>query len=88
MVPIFSFVPSLNNIKITMYFNYEPRFNSIFLRHDLLRLLDGSYVINIDDSQSKGTYWTSLFIHKNTAVYLDSLRNEYISQKISEKNQR
>ena len=56
MVPIFSFVPSLNNIKITMYFNYELRFNSIFLRHDLLRLLDGSYVINIDDSQSKGTY--------------------------------
>ena len=32
MVPIFSFVPSLNNIKITMYFNYEPRFNSIFFK--------------------------------------------------------
>ena len=32
--------------------------------------------------KSKGTHWVSLFIDKNTAVYFDSLRIEYIPQEV------
>ena len=34
--------------------------------------------MNFDDNQSKGTYWVSLFIDRNTSMYFDSLGIEYI----------
>ena len=58
----------LSNIEITNYFNYEPRFNDAFSRNDLLRTKDGAYVINLYDKNSKGTYWVSLFIDRNTEI--------------------
>ena len=41
---------------------------------------DGGYVIDLNDKQSKGTHWTSLFIDRNTVVhvYLDSFEIKYI----------
>ena len=52
-----------SNIKITKYFNYKLRFNSVcvcvcffvfvlFLRSNLPRLKDGTYVINLNDKQT------------------------------------
>ena len=75
----------LNNIEITNYFNYEPRFNGVFSRNNLPRIKDGAYVINLDDKNSKGTHWVSLFINKNTAVYFDSFEIEYIPQEVLNK---
>ena len=46
----------LKNIKITNYFNYEHRFNSIFSRNNLHRIEDGAYVINLDDKNSQGKH--------------------------------
>ena len=43
------------------------------------------YVINLDDKNSKGTHWISLFINKNTAVYFDSFGIEYIPQEVLKK---
>ena len=45
----------------------------------------GPYVINLDDKKSKGTYWFSLFIGRNTAVYFDSFGTEYIPQEVLNK---
>ena len=39
----------LNNIEITYYFNYEPKFNDIFSRNNLPRIENGAYVRNVDD---------------------------------------
>ena len=36
------------------------------------------YVINLDDNESIGTHWVSLFIDRNTALYFDSFAIEYI----------
>ena len=60
----------LSNIKITKYFNYEPRFNGVFSRDNLLRIKDGVYIRNLDEKQSKGIHWVSLFIDRNTAYTL------------------
>ena len=49
------------------------------------RIKDGTYLINIDETNSKGTHWVSLFIDKNLAVYSDSFEIEYIPQKILNK---
>ena len=43
----------LSNIEITIYFNYKPRFNGVYLRDNLARIKDGEYVINLDDKRRK-----------------------------------
>ena len=43
-----------------------------FARNNLPRTKDEDYVINLHDKKSKGTYWVSSFIDRNTAVYFDS----------------
>ena len=73
-----------SNIKITMYFNYEPRFNGVFSRNSLPRIKDEAYVINLNDTESKGTQ-VPLFIDRNTAVYFDSFEIVYIPQEVLSK---
>ena len=43
-------------------------FFQVFSRHNLPRIKDGAYIINLDDKQSKETHWVSLLIDKNTAT--------------------
>ena len=83
----------LSKIEITSYFSYEPRFNSVFSKNILPEIKDGACAINFDDKRSnpllflspKLTYWISLFIDKNTAVYFDSFGIEYIPQWLLDK---
>ena len=43
------------------------------------------YVKILDDKNSKGTHWVSLFIDKNVAMYFDSFGIENISQQVLNK---
>ena len=72
----------LNNIEITNNFNYKPRFNGIFSKNNLPRIKDGAFVINLNDKNSTGTHWVSLFIDKNLAICFDSFGIEYISLEV------
>ena len=72
----------MNNVEITNHFKYEVRINGVFSRNNLPRIKDGAYVINLDDRNSKGTHWVSLFIDKNIAIYFDSFGIEYIPQEV------
>ena len=54
----------LKKIEITNHFSYKPRFNGVFSTNNLPRVKDGSYVINLNDRNSKETHWISLFIIK------------------------
>ena len=74
-----------NNIKITNYFNYEPRFNGVFLRNNLLRIKDGAYVTNLDDKNSKGTDCISLFIDSISHI-LPSYIPQEVLKKIKDKS--
>ena len=47
---------------------------------------DGAYVLNLNDKNSKGTYWFSLFIDRITAVYFDPFGIEYIPQGVLKKS--
>ena len=40
------------------------------------------YVINLDDKNSKGTHWFSLFIDRSNVSYFDSFEIEYISLEV------
>ena len=43
------------------------------------------YVINLDDKNSKGTHWVSLFIDRNVTIYFDSFGIEYIPLEVLNK---
>ena len=61
-----------------MKYNFKyPRFNDIFLRNNFPKIKDGAYVINLDNKNSKGTHWVSLFIDINLPVYFDYFGIEY-----------
>ena len=45
-IKMFSSPPPLNNIEITKYFNYKPRFNGVFSRDNLSRIKGVVYVTN------------------------------------------
>ena len=70
-------------IRITKYSNYQPRFNGVYSKDNLPRIKDRTYVI--DDKQNKETYWFSLFIEKNTAVYFRCFGIEYSPQEVLNK---
>lgn len=72
----------LSKIEISEYINHETRFNGVFLRHDLSRIKDGSYVMIFDDKKIKGAHWVSLFFDGNTEVYFAFFGTEYILFKI------
>ena len=75
----------LTNIESITFFNYEPRFHGVFSRANLTWIKDGAYVIILNDKQSKGTHWVSLFIDRNTAVYFSSVGVGYIMQEVLRK---
>ena len=81
-IKVFILSHPLNNIEIVNYFNYEPRFNGAFSRNNVPRIKYGAYVINLDDKNSKGTRWVSLFIYRNTVVYFHSFEIEYIPPEV------
>ena len=66
----------MSNIAINKYFNYERRFDGVFLRDNLSRKKEGEYFINLDDKQIKETHWLSVLIDRNAAVYFASFQLE------------
>ena len=42
-------------------------------------------MINLDNKKGKRKHWLSLFIDRNTAVYIDAFGIEYIPQEVFNK---
>ena len=47
----------LTNFEIQRYCKKEPRFNGVYLRNNLPKIEDGTYVIHLDEYKSIGTHW-------------------------------
>ena len=54
--------------------NYDVKLKGIFMKNELdkLRIEDGNYIINMDNSTGIGTHWTAFLINKNKGIYFDS----------------
>ena len=68
----------LTSFAIQKYYQNEPKFNGVFSRNDLSKIKDGAYVINLDEYESVGTHWITLFVNANNVVYFDRFRVEHI----------
>ena len=73
----------LTNIEINEYYKSEPRFNGVYSRNNLPnKFKKGAHVINLDEYENTGTYWVSVFIKTNEAIYFDSFGIEHIPKEI------
>ena len=83
--PLNSLLPfhPLTNIEINEYYKNEPRFNSVYSRNNLPKIIKkGAYVINLDEYANIGTYWIALFVKPKYMVYFDSFGVEHIPKEI------
>ena len=59
---------------------------TLFSINNLPKIKDGAYVINLNDKNSKGTHWVSLFTDRNLDVYFDFFGIDYIPQEVLNKD--
>ena len=72
----------LTNFEIQKYYENEPKFNGVYSRNNLPKIKSGVYIINLNESESIGTYWIALYINDNNVTYFDSFGVEHISKEI------
>ena len=67
-IKFFSSAPSLSRLLSISIKNLGLML--LLQKNNLPRMKEGAYFIDLDDKKIKGTYWVSLFIDRNMAVYL------------------
>ena len=74
----------LTNIEINEYYANEPKFNDVYSRNNLPKIIKkGAYVINLDEYENTGKHWIALFVKTNEAIYFDSFGIEHIPKEIN-----
>ena len=71
----------LTNFEIQKYYQNEPRFNGVYSRYTLLKIKDGTYIINLDEYSDIRTHWVVLYVQDNDTTYFDSFGVEHIPKK-------
>ena len=75
----------LTNFEIQKYYRKEPRFNGVFSRDNLPnKVIDGAFVISLDEYADVDTHWIALFCNRNENVYFGSFGVEHVSEEIKE----
>ena len=72
---------SLTNFEIRKYYQNEPKFNGVDSRNDLFKIKDGAYIINLDEYESIGTHWITMYVNAENVTYIDSFGVEHINIK-------
>ena len=71
----------LTNFEIQEYYQNEPRFNGVFSRDNLPNnnnIINGAYVINLDEYHDIGTHWVALNV-QSTSVYDTYVNNKIVT---------
>ena len=50
----------------------KPKFNGIHLRNTLLKIKDGTNIVNLDECKSIGTHLIHLYVNSDNVTYFDS----------------
>ena len=72
----------LTNFEIRKYYQKEPKFNGVYSRNIITKIKNGVYIINLDEYESIGTHWITLFVNAENVTYFDSFGVEYIPKDI------
>ena len=69
---------SLTNFEIQICYKNEPKFNGVYLKNNLPKIKDDTYVISPDEYKSMGTYWIALYVNAENIAYFDSFGVEHV----------
>ena len=72
----------LTDFEIQKFYQNKPKFNGVYSRHSLPKIKDGTFVINLNEYKSIGTYRIDLNANNVNVTYFDSFRVEYIPNEI------
>ena len=79
----------LTNFEIQRYYENETRFNGVFPRNNLPKIIKDeasyiSYVIKLDEYADvlQMTHWVALFCSRNEIAYFDSFGVEHVPEEI------
>ena len=73
----------LTNIEINEYYKNEPRFNGVYSRNNLPKIIKKeACVTNLDEYANIGTHWIALFFKPKYTVCFDSFGIEHIPKEI------
>ena len=72
------------NFETQKDYEKEPRclFKGVYSRNNLSKIKYRAYIINLDEYESLGTHWSSLYANAKTVTYFDSFGVEHVSQEI------
>ena len=62
----------LTNFEIQKYYQSEPEFNGAYSRNKLSKIMNRTYVINLDAYKSIETCWVALYANSDNVTYFDS----------------
>ena len=66
-----------------MYYENEPRFNGVYSRDNFPdKIIDGTYVINLNEYSDIGTHWIALYVNTKTVICFDILEFEHTLKEI------
>ena len=73
----------LTSFAIKECYEDEPRFNGVFSRDNLPKIIkNGAYVINLDEYADVDTNWISLYVKNNEDIYFDSFGLEHVPKEV------
>ena len=72
----------LANFEIQKYYQNEPKFIGVYSRNNLSKMKDGVYIINLDEYESVGNNWITLYVNATNVTYFDSFGVEIILKEI------
>ena len=62
----------LTDFEIQKYYQNEPKFNGVYSRNNLSKITDRAYIVNLDDYESIGIHWITLYVNAENVTYFDS----------------
>ena len=69
---------TLTNFEIQKYYGNEPKFNGVYSRNNLSKIIVGAYIINLYQYESIGTHLIGSYVNDNNVTYFDSCGVEHI----------
>ena len=72
----------LINFEIQKYYQNEPKFNGVYSRNNLSKIKNGAFIINLDEYESVGTHWITLYVNAENIKNFDSFGVEHIPKEI------
>ena len=72
----------LTNFEIKKYYESESKLNGVYSKNNLHKERDRTYIINLDEYESTGTYWIAFYFNDNNVTYFESFGVEHIPKEI------